>query len=99
LKDESILINDLWTMQRTGLFSHSFSRFLMKLANKMPEAKKQKLEKAARIFGPEGVNGLDIPEWVKPFTAKILQQVSKNVSSELAKIPGRPFRHWHLFAR
>jgi len=63
----------------------------MKLANKMPEAKKQKLEKAARIFGPEGVNGLDIPEWVKPFTAKILQQVSKNVSSELAKIPGDLF--------
>jgi hypothetical protein len=80
------IIDDLWVLSRAGHFSHSFSDFLSQLALGMPENEKEELEKAARILGPQGVDELDIPAWVKPFASKIMQQVSQRVSSKLAKL-------------
>ncbi|MDH5746383.1 MAG: hypothetical protein OEZ21_05450 [Candidatus Bathyarchaeota archaeon] len=79
-------IDDSWVLARAGYLSHSFSDFLSKLARKMPEKERKEVEKAARILGPQGMDELDIPEWVKPFASRILQQVSKQVSSELAEV-------------
>ena len=91
MKEKTTTIDDSWVLSRAGYFSHSFSGFLSQLALKMPEKERKEVEQAARIFGPQGVDELDIPEWVKPFASRILQQVSKQVSSELAEVADNLF--------
>jgi hypothetical protein len=84
-------INDSWVLSRAGYFSNSFSDFLSQLALTLPEKERKEVEKAAKIFGPKGLDQLNMPSWVKPFASKIMQQVSKQVSSELGKVADNLF--------
>jgi hypothetical protein len=88
-------INDSWVLSRTGHFSNSFSSFLSKLALKIPEKERKKveedLERASKQMekATETVDSLDelkVPIWVKPFVSKILQEVSQTVTSELSQV-------------
>jgi hypothetical protein len=94
MKKETLSIDDSWVLRRAGYFSQSFSKFLSQLAlsPELPEKERKGLEKAAKIFGPKGLelenlnlDGLKIPPWAKSFTSKILQQVKEEVHTELAK--------------
>jgi hypothetical protein len=91
MKQKTTTIDDSWVLSRAGYFSHSFSDFLSQLALDLPEKERKEVEKAARIFGPQGMDELKIPRWVKPFASRILQHVSKQVSSELAKVADNLF--------
>lgn len=91
MKQRTTIIDDSWVLSRAGYFSHSFSDFLSRLAPGMSEKERREVEKAARILGPHGVDELDLPMWVKPFASKIMQRVSKQVSSKLAKVADNLF--------
>lgn len=91
MKNEKMLIDDSWALSRIGRFSPSFSNFILQLAPDLPREQRKELEKAERILGPQGVDELGIPEWLKPFTSKILHQVSEKVSSKLGKVADNIF--------
>jgi hypothetical protein len=94
------VIDDSWVLSRTGHFSNSFSSFLSQLRSKMSEKEREaaekelqtvpgKMEEAKRSL--ESLDRPEVPVWIRPFVSKIMQEVSKTITSELSQEAGELF--------
>jgi len=86
LKQQNLSIDDAWVLSRAGCNSKSFQDFLLKIAPQIPEKDRERVEQASKILGPGGLDQLNMPDWIKPFASKIIQRVSREVSSGLSKM-------------